>query len=128
MSCSELGFDDYGNLRCSKSQDTSEVLGPFPSAYDLSDYTGALVIRATPDDATALLTVTITPTAEGSVLSFSTSYVTVLVKKDDLQTLPSAADADDPWEGVYEIVLTDVLGIQTRLVAGVILVERGVVR
>lgn len=128
MSCSELGFDDYGNLRCSKSADTEENVGPFPSAYDLSDYTGTFVVRATEGASTALLTVTDAATAAGSFLTSATSYLTLLLKKDDLQTLPDADDTDDAWQGVYEWVLTDTLGLETRLVSGAITVEKGVVR
>lgn len=128
MTCSKLGFDDYGNLRCSKSQDTEENVGPFPSGYDLSGYTGTFVIRATEGASTALLTVTGTATANGSVLTFTTSYLKVLLKKADLQTLPAGATADAAWEGVYEWVLTDTLGLSSRLVSGAIVVEKGVVR
>jgi len=128
MSCTNLGFDDYGNLRCSKSADTEENVGPFPSAYDLSDYTGTFVVRETAASASALLTVTITPTAEGSALSFGVSYLTLLLKKADLQSLPDADDPDDAWTGVYEWTLTDPLGLETRLVSGAITVEKGVVR
>lgn len=128
MTCSKLGFDDYGNLRCSKSQDTEENVGPFPSGYDLSNYTGTFVIRATEGASTALLTVTNTANANGSKLTSATSFLKVLLKKADLQTLPAGSTADAAWEGVYEWVMTDTLGLTTRLVSGAIVVERGSVR
>lgn len=127
MSCTDLGFDDYGNLRCSKSADTEEAL-PFPSTYDFAGYTGELVIRETEGDATALLTVTDTATAAGSVIVFADNLITLRIKRSDIQTLPDADDADDPWTGVYEWVLTDPDGLSTRLVSGSLVAEKGSVR
>lgn len=128
MSCSELGFDDYGNLRTNKSQDTEEVL-PFPSTYDFTGYTGQLQVRASEDALAALLTITTTPTAAGSVITFEGSNMTLLIKKADLATLPEdATDSDEPWSGVYQWVNTDIDGLTTQLVAGSFTAERGVVR
>ena len=41
---------------------------------------------------------------------------------------PERQAADAAWEGVYEWVMTDPLGLTTRLVSGAIAVERGSVR
>lgn len=128
MSCNDLGFDDYGNLRVSKSADIEETL-PFPSSYDFTGYTGELQVRATADDATALLTITETATAAGSVMTFDGSNIVLLVKAADSAPLPDDdADASQPWVGVYEWVLTDTSGLATRLVSGSLIAEKGVVR
>jgi hypothetical protein len=127
MSCNDLGFDDYGNLRVSKSADIEETL-PFPSPYDFTGYTGELQIRATEDGASAALTVTETATAAGSVMSFDGANIVLLVKAADSATLPDADDPSEPWVGVYEWVLTDTAGLTTRLVSGSLIAEKGVVR
>lgn len=128
MSCTELGFDDDGNLRVTKSADTEETLSA-PSSYDFTGYSGRFQVRASEDAASALLDVTGTATAAGSIISFSGADATLLLKKADLATLPeNADDSDDPWVGVYEWVLTDPDSLTTRFCAGSIVVERGVVR
>lgn len=128
MSCTELGFDDEGNLRVTKSADTEEAL-VFPSSYDLTDYEGDLQIRASEDAVSALLTVTTTATAEGSVIVFDGESVTLRLKAADLATLPeNADDSDEPWVGVYEWVVTDPDGLVSRLCSGSLVAERGVVR
>jgi hypothetical protein len=126
MTCSELGFsDDYG-LRVSKSADL-EVTFPFASSYDFDGYSGTFKIRASEDSATALLTVTPTATANGSVLVYSGSNILIRLKKADLATLPEdATDSDDPWVGVFEWVNTDTASLTTRFHSGPIIVERGV--
>ena len=55
MTCSDLGFDDYGNLRVNKSADTEETF-VFPSSYDFTGYTGELgyEIFCHPKDADAV--------------------------------------------------------------------------
>lgn len=123
-----IGFDDCGVLRVSKSVDAPESL-IFPTGYDLTGYVGTFVIRETADAASALLTVTTTATAEGSIMIFDGREATLRLKKDDLATLPeNADDSDDPWIGVYEWVATDPDGLVSRLTANSIVVERGVVR
>jgi hypothetical protein len=126
MTCSELGFsDDYG-LRVSKSADL-EVTFPFASSYDFDGYSGTFKIRASEDAATALLTVTPTATANGSVLVYSGSNILIRLKKADLATLPEdATDSDDPWVGVFEWVNTDTASLTTRFLSGAVVVERGV--
>lgn len=128
MSCTPLGFDDYGNLRVSKSADIEETL-PFPSDYDFTGYTGELQVREDEDGASALLTVTEAATASGSVITFSGSNIVLLIKAADVSPLPDdSTDASEPWVGVYEWVLTDTVGLTTRLVAGSFIAEKGVVR
>jgi hypothetical protein len=128
MNCTELGFDDEGNLRVSKSVDLEDAL-VLPSSYDLSDYEGEFQIRASEDAASALLTVTTTATAEGSVIIFDGESATLRLKLADLSTLPeNADDSDDPWVGVYEWVVTDPDGLVSRFCIGSLIAERGVVR
>ena len=127
MSCTELGFDDYGNLRVNKSADTEETLA-FPASFDFTGYTGELQIRLTEGAASALLTVTEVATANGSVITFDGSNITLLIKAADLATLPNATVTDDPWEGVYQWVLTDPDGLTTQLVDGALVAEKGVIR
>lgn len=125
--CGQLGFADDGSLRLSKSSDIEELL-PFPSTYDFTGYTGELQIRETYDAVSALLTVTDTATANGSIIVFDGRYITLRIKAADAALLPDADDPNDPWVGVYEWVLTDPTGLTTRLVDGALIAEKGVVR
>jgi len=128
MSCTELGFDDYGNLRVNKSADTEETF-VFPASYDFTGYTGQFQIRATEAAASSLLTVTATATANGSVIVFDDNTITLRLKKADLTTLPNnATDADDPYEAVYQFVVTDTDSLTSQLIDGVLIAEKGVVR
>lgn len=128
MSCTELGFDDYGNLRVNKSADTEETF-VFPASYDFTGYTGQFQIRATEAAASALLTVTASATANGSVIVFDDNTITLRLKKADLTTLPNnATDADDPYEAVYQFVVTDTDSLTSQLIDGILIAEKGVVR
>ena len=128
MSCTELGFDDYGNLRVNKSADTEETF-VFPASYDFTGYTGQFQIRATEAAASALLTVTASATVNGSIIVFDDNTITLRLKKADLTTLPNnASDADDPYEAVYQFVVTDTDSLTSQLIDGVLIAEKGVVR
>jgi hypothetical protein len=127
MTCTDLGFDDYGNLRVNKSADTEETF-VFPSSYDFTGYSGSFQIRATEAAASALLSVTTTATAEGSIIVFDGNTITLRLKKADLTTLPNATDTNDPWEGVYQFVVTDTDSLTSELINGVLIAEKGVVR
>jgi len=127
MTCTDLGFDDYGNLRVNKSADTEETF-VFPSSYDFTGYTGDLQIRATEGAASSLLTVTEVATVNGSIITFDGAVITLLLKRADLTTLPNATDTDDPYEGVYQWVNTDADGLVTQFLAGALIAEKGVVR
>lgn len=129
MTCNALGFDDYGNLRVNKSADTKETFFGFPASYDFTGWTGDFQIRATESASSALLTVTEVANAAGSVITFDTDTITVLIKKADLATLPNnATDADEPYEAVYQFVATDPDGLVSEVIDGVLIAERGVVR
>lgn len=128
MSDTPLGFDDYGNLRVNKSADTEETF-VFPSTYSFTGYSGSFQIRATEAAASSLLTVTTTATAAGSIIIFDTNTITLRLKKVDLTTLPNnATDTDDPYEAVYQFVVTDTDSLTSELIDGVLIAEKGVVR
>ena len=128
MTCSDLGFDDYGNLRVNKSADTEETF-VFPTTYDFTGYTGQFQIRATEAAASSLLSVTQTANGNGSVIVFDDNTIMLRLKKADLTTLPNnATDADDPYEAVYQFVLTDTDGLTSELISGALIAEKGVVR
>ena len=127
MTCNALGFDDYGNLRVNKSQDTEETFA-LPSTYDFTGYSGELQIRVSEGAASALLTVTESGTGNDSIITFDGSNIPLLLKAADLATLPDATDTDDPWVGVYQWVLTDPDGLVTQFCAGSLTAEKGVVR
>ena len=127
MSCTNLGFDEEGNLRVNKSQDTEETF-PLPSTYDFTGYSGELQIRLSEGAASALLTVTESGTGNDSIITFDGSNITLLLKAADLTTLPNATDTDEPWIGVYQWVLTDPDGLVTQFCAGSLIAEKGVVR
>lgn len=127
MSDIPLGFDDYGNLRVNKSADTEETF-VFPSSYDFTGYTGQFQIRLTTAAASSLLSVTQTANGNGSVIVFDDNTITLRLKKADLTTLPNATDTNDPWEGVYQFVVTDTDSLTSELIDGVLIAEKGVVR
>ena len=128
MSDIPLGFDDYGNLRVNKSADTEETF-VFPSSYDFTGYTGQFQIRATEAASTSLLSVTQTANGNGSIIIFDDNTITLRLKKADLATLPNnATDTDDPYEAVYQFVVTDTDSLTSELIDGVLIAEKGVVR
>lgn len=126
MSCSELGLSEYG-LRISKSADV-ECIGTAPTATDLSDYTAELVFRASESAASALLTINLTPTASGSVIVLSGNLITFRVKMDDAATIPDAADPDEPYIGVCELVVIAPTGLRSRVFLLPAIVEKGAAR
>lgn len=126
MSCTDLGLSEYA-LRVSKSAD-SETIGSAPAATDLTGYTAEFVVRATEGAASALLTVTETQTANGSVIVIADNLLTLRLKKADIQTLPDAADPDDPYEAWCELTITAPTGLESRVWLLPIIVEKGVVR
>ena len=126
MSCTELGLSEHG-LRVSKSAD-SESIGTSPTTTSLTGYTGEFVVRASESTA-ALLTVTTTPAANGSVIVIAGNLLTLRLKRLDLQTLPdNATDANDPYEGVCELAVTAPTGLRSRVWFLPITVEKGVAR
>lgn len=128
MSDIPLGFDDYGNLRVNKSADTEETF-VFPSSYDFTGYTGQFQIRATEAASTSLLSVTQTANGNGSIIIFDDNTITLRLKKADLAALPNnATDTDDPYEAVYQFVVTDTDSLTSELIDGILIAEKGVVR
>jgi len=128
MACNTPGFDNDGVLYLSKGSDIEETF-PFPDSYDLTGYTGDLVIRSAKDSDTALLTVSEVATANGSVIVFDGASITVRVKADDVAGLPEdATDNNEPWVGVYGMVTTDPDGLKTLFASNSVCVDRGVVR
>lgn len=124
MSCSELGLTE-DELRVSKSVD-SETIGSAPTTTDLTGYTAEFVVRATEGSASALLTVTTTQTANGSVIVIAGSLITLRLKRLDLQTLPdNATDASQPYVGVCELWVTAPTGLRSRVWRLPITVEKG---
>ena len=101
----------------------------FPTTYDFTGYTGQFQIRATEAAASSLLSVTQTANGNGSVIVFDDNTIMLRLKKADLTTLPNnATDADDPYEAVYQFVLTDADGLTSELISGTLIAEKGVVR
>lgn len=126
--CNELGFDDYGNLRVSKSSDL-EVTFSLPVDFDVTGYAGIFQVRASPDADTVDLQVTAAATPAGSVLVYSGRTILIRLKVDDLQDLPeSTPDPDEPWEGVFEWRNNDTANLDVRFLSGAIIAERGVIR
>ena len=126
MSCTELGLSEY-SLRVSKSAD-SETIGTAPTTTSLTGYTAEFVVRAS-ENTTPLLTVTTTPSANGSVIVIAGNLLTLRLKKADIITLPdNATDANDPYEGVCEFVVTAPTGLRSRVWFLPIIVEKGVAR
>lgn len=126
--CTDLGFDDYGNLRVSRSSDL-EATFQFPEGYDFDGYSGIFQIRDTPDGDDLRLQVTGTATAAGSVLIYSGRTILIRLKVDDLAALPdNPDDANEPYVGVFEWRNNDTANLDVRFLSGAVVAERGVVR
>ena len=84
---------------------------------DLTGYTAAMQIRDSA--AVVLLSLSTTPTANGSVLTVTplTGTIDVTITDEDTATLTN---------GVYDLVITDGSGNKTRLIEGKVVVNPGV--
>lgn len=126
--CTDLGFDDYGNLRVSKSSDL-EATFKFPASFGFTGYSGIFQVRASADADPALLDVTAVATVAGSVLVYSGNTILIRLKVDDLAALPeNATDPNEPWVGVFEWRNNDTANLDVRFLSGAITAERGIVR
>lgn len=126
MTCTDLGLTEYG-LRVSKSAD-SETVGSAPDAVSFAGYTAEFVVRATETSA-ALLTVNLTPTANGSVIVIAGSLITLRLKMLDLQALPdNSLDANEPYLAECELVVIAPTGLRSRVWLLPIIVEKGIAR
>lgn len=124
MSCEPLGLNESG-LRLARTAD-AEIVLQFPTSVDLTDYTGSLVIRASLSAASPLLTVNMTPTGNGSVMTFSGRLASVLIDREDIDALPlNAADPAKDYVGWFEWVVTAPTGLTSRLQQNPCIVERG---
>ena len=127
MASTDLGLrsrnQGRADYRVSKIADSAISL-VFPTDYDFTGWTAVLTIRAEADS-TALLTITDTESAEGSVVSFANNIIGLLLKAGDLVTLPDdAGDDSAPWVGVWDLTITDTDELTTRLLAGVFIAEK----
>lgn len=103
---------------------TSEV-----STDDYSDWTARFQVRASEGaSGAALLDLTETPTGNGSYARAITSGFEVLIKSADLDLLPDASPVSEPWEGVFQLVVTDPDGVANDFDSGVFVAKQGVVR
>ena len=124
MSCNELGLNE-DCLRVARTAD-AEIVLQFPASIDLTGYTGSLVIRASLSAASPLLTITTTPNVNGSVMTFAGRLASVLIAKEDIDTLPlNASDPAQDYVGWFEWVVTAPTGLTSRVQQNPCIVERG---
>lgn len=124
MSCETLGLNE-DCLRIARTAD-AEIVLQFPASIDLTDYDGSLVIRASLSAVSPLLTVNTTPTVNGSVMTFAGRLASVLLAKEDVETLPlNATDPAKDYVGWFEWVATAPTGLTSRVQQNPCIVERG---
>ena len=124
MSCNQLGLNE-DCLRVARTAD-AEIVLQFPASIDLTDYTGSLVFRASLSSASALLTINLTPTGNGSVMTFSGRLASALIAKEDIDALPlNAGDPAQDYVGWFEWVATAPTGLTSRIQQNPLIVERG---
>lgn len=92
---------------------------------DFSDY-GAELKIAVAEGSTALLTVNLSATANGSNIIVAPSAIVVTVTPDDLATLPDGDPVTEPWVGAFELIITSVGGTKTRVDHGAFVLEKGI--
>lgn len=120
MSCSDL--------RPNKGADWRETY-TFPADYDFTGWTALGEIKAAQGDADpALLAISDTATANGSVSDCAGRTVSFFFARDDLQALPDADPVSDPWVGIWQAVLTDPNGVIHQLDMTSFIVDKGVIQ
>ncbi|GGL48516.1 hypothetical protein GCM10010983_52330 [Caulobacter rhizosphaerae] len=93
----------------------------FPAALDVTGYTARLVVYASRGGAT-LLTVTSTPTANGSFAAFDGQRLEVHVEAADIDALPQASVPTEPSLLQYDLFLTSV-DLTEKLAGGLFKVQ-----
>lgn len=98
----------------------------FPVDYSLSGFVARLQVRDTPGAATAYFTVTTTPNANLSAFVITGRYLVLTIRKEDLQLIPEATPVYDDAVASYDIILTDLSGIEHYFLGGAFIVPAGV--
>lgn len=101
----------------------------FPQGYAFDGATVLMQVReypGAPDP--ALLSLSLSSTANGSVITFIGQTIRILVKQADLEDLPAGDPVSDPWAGSYDIIVTSVDGVRNYLFGGAFVVNEGVSR
>jgi hypothetical protein len=119
MTCCETDITAQRNADC-------QVSYSFPVAYSLSGFGARLQVRATAGGATAYFTVTTTANANGSAFVIEGRYLLLTIRKEDLQLIPEADPVYDDAVAAYDIVLTDLSGIEHYFLGGAFIVPAGV--
>lgn len=115
-------------IEVSRNEDLRVTYTP-SAGYTFSTFTAKMQVReyeGAPDP--ALLTVNMTATPNGSKFEVYGSSLVLTVKKADLVLLPVANPVSDPVSLVYDVIVTDGTGFESRLVGGPFIVQEGVTR
>lgn len=107
----------HKGLRAPRNADLS-ITFTFPATHNVSTATPQLIVRSSLGSSSALLTVGLTATANGSVWTRATRTLNLLVKAADLAALPEDADVTAPWIGYCDVRVTDADGLLTKLLGG----------
>lgn len=92
---------------------------------DFSDFGAELKIAAA-EGSPSLLTVNLSATPNGSVITMTPGAVVVTVTPDDLDTLPDGDPVTEPWVGVFQLIITSVGGSKTVIDSGAFVLEKGI--
>ena len=98
----------------------------FPRNYEFVGASVLMTVRTEPGAADPpLLSFSLTPTGNGSVFTVVGNAIKLLIKKEDLASLPAFDPDTFSWVGSYDIVLTSVGGIEQYLFGGPFVVKEG---
>lgn len=116
-------------IETARNEDVRVTYSPTSPDYTFSTFTAKMQVRVNEGDPDpALLTVTMTPTANGSRFDIYGSSIVLTIKKTDLALLPVADPISDPVVLTYDVIITDGTGFSTRLVNGPFVVFEGVTK
>lgn len=105
-----------------------QITYAFPSDFNFTGHNVRMQVRASEGAVPALIDVALIPNANGSYFTFIGPAMKLLVRKADLEALPSGTPVADPWVGEYDIILTDATGVESYFVGGFFTVLEGVTR
>lgn len=122
MSCCGVKIETARNadLRITYTPNEGFSFSTFTARMQVREYEGA------PDP--ALLDVSMSATANGSVFYVYGSSLVLNVDKADLESLPIATPVSDPAVFVYDVVVTDATGFSSNLASGAFILREGVTR
>lgn len=97
--------------------------------FDFTGWSARMQVRASEGaSGAALISVTTTANAFGSVLTFQDNVIYLVIEQPEMAALPASVPVDADWVGVYDIVLIDPSGRPCPFFGGAFVVDTGVTR